>query len=793
VSSVASIILPVKTFKINPVYFGSAIFVLVLTSFFVFGCAQGVNDPDPSLQPRVISYSPTNEATNVVLNSMISAQFSTTLDASTISPNTFVVSSAGEKVGGDRVYFPIEKTIVFTPSQELAANTVFDVAVTSGLKSNRGMSAFYYTWHFSTGASTGITPRVSAQYPASREVALTNAKLWARFNTDMSTNSINPQSFTLYGPAGKITSTITYEPNNAYYSLAPIGLTPATTYVATIFATVTSVLGVPLEANHSWIFYTSSVEMPSIDFYQTISSYTNETTAVVTGSAFAQALSNISSIEYRIDSADTWSSTRENISGTLFSQRYETFRLVVPGLSDGTHTIEARAVDSVGNVTALAEYAVDGFTIDTTPFRVIDWHPNTFESLAYPTYEVIRVTFNKSVMQNNNPIYSGAFTVCSSLAAVSGTIGGSGGLYSFYPSPKLQYGTTYFITVDATVVDEYGNYLDEPFRWTFNTTTEPALITWTQGNGTVLPAVYGHTMFASVDPSPVLKFFGGNINGSIPPLISGNPGSQYCSDANNGLSWHSYGTDQQMPGRQNYMVGFVRTDPQGFVTVGGRTTGGVTNDVWFSNYVEWSPVVIEPALPAPKIEYSTIDKSDINSDLLYMFGGSVEGQYTNEAWMYNTVSTPDSWPSLGLQTFPPRAGHTLTHSYAHSAYFIIGGKTGAVDGNEYSNQIWRTASLEVPSWTQVTPNGELFSARAFHTCVEYNDKLWVIGGMTTSGATNDVWASSDGGVNWIKAPIPDSFAPRSQHSAVAFNNGVIITGGLLSSGVGTNEAWYFTR
>jgi leucine-zipper-like transcriptional regulator 1 len=89
------------------------------------------------------------------------------------------------------------------------------------------------------------------------------------------------------------------------------------------------------------------------------------------------------------------------------------------------------------------------------------------------------------------------------------------------------------------------------------------------------------------------------------------------------------------------------------------------------------------------------------------------------------------------------------------------------------------------SWTQKTGSAA-FSARSAHTSVVFNNKIWVIGGNTVSGKTNEVWSSIDGNT-WILATLEAAFPPIHEHSSVVFNNKMWVIAGANPSF--TNEVW----
>ena len=93
--------------------------------------------------------------------------------------------------------------------------------------------------------------------------------------------------------------------------------------------------------------------------------------------------------------------------------------------------------------------------------------------------------------------------------------------------------------------------------------------------------------------------------------------------------------------------------------------------------------------------------------------------------------------------------------------------------------------------TQVTANSG-FEARASHSSVVFNNKMWVIGGNSCCGGRyNDVWSSSDG-TNWTVVTSNADFAARTAHASVVYDNKIWVIGGnsSYSSGSEFNDIWY---
>jgi hypothetical protein len=117
---------------------------------------QDSNNTDASLgTPRVISNLPASGAMNVPLNSSISATFSEAMNRSTLTMATFTVTTEIGSVAVSGTVVSTSTTVAFVPSAQLAANTNYIAAITTGARSASDIAlAAPHTWTFRTGTTT---------------------------------------------------------------------------------------------------------------------------------------------------------------------------------------------------------------------------------------------------------------------------------------------------------------------------------------------------------------------------------------------------------------------------------------------------------------------------------------------------------------------------------------------------------------------------------------------------------------------------------------------------------------
>ncbi len=112
-----------------------------------------------NMPPFVQSTDPANNATNVALNKVIEVIFSQPMNPTTINNSTFSIRAGSNTVAGTIVF--ANNRLLFTPSANLAANTVYTGTVTTGAKSISNISmASNFTWTFTTASSVSPTPNM---------------------------------------------------------------------------------------------------------------------------------------------------------------------------------------------------------------------------------------------------------------------------------------------------------------------------------------------------------------------------------------------------------------------------------------------------------------------------------------------------------------------------------------------------------------------------------------------------------------------------------------------------------
>ncbi len=122
----------------------------------ITGCNSAPKNPGGSTATTVPSVSSTNPVEGANGMAIITASFSEPMNASTITPTTFVVSGpGGTPVAGTVVYSADTDMARFTPSDALAPNTAYTATLTTGAQNAAGTAmAVDHAWTFTTFATS---------------------------------------------------------------------------------------------------------------------------------------------------------------------------------------------------------------------------------------------------------------------------------------------------------------------------------------------------------------------------------------------------------------------------------------------------------------------------------------------------------------------------------------------------------------------------------------------------------------------------------------------------------------
>jgi hypothetical protein len=432
-----------------------------LLTVFVIGCGQ-----ETVTVPSVVSTVPANGATNVAVNTPISATFSMAMSATTITTATFTVTGPGGAVAGAVSYSGM--TATFAPSAALAYETVYTATITTGATDLGGTPILgNYVWTFTTIAPT---PVVVSTIPTNGAVNVSVSQMIsATFNEAMNSATISGSTFTVNGPGGAVAGTVAYSGVTATFT-ATAALSYSTVYTATITTGAENLTGAPLAANYVWTFTTITppplviATIPvngatGVPVTQVITAVFNEamncaslaspaTTFVLTGPGSTAVAGTVGCV----GAAATFTPTTNLAVNTIY-----------------TATITTGAQDLAGTPLA-GNYVWTFRTVPGSAPPVVIFTIPTNGATGVPINQSVSATFSEAM--NPSTISDTTFTLTGpGDVAVTGVVTyvPAGSVATFTPGASLALSTTYTATITTGATNLAGTALASNYTWSFTT------------------------------------------------------------------------------------------------------------------------------------------------------------------------------------------------------------------------------------------------------------------------------------------------------------------------------------
>ena len=179
--------------------------------------------------PTVSVRTPASGATGVPVGSVVTATFSETVQATTIS---FVLKNGSNTVSSTVTYDPTSNTVTLDPAANLAPSTTYTVTL-SGAQDLSGNTMTSTSWSFTTATADTTAPTVTAPSPANGAIGVQLTSLvTATFSEDVQASTIN---FVLKTGSTTVPATMLYDASSRIVTLDPAAnLNPATIYTVTL-------------------------------------------------------------------------------------------------------------------------------------------------------------------------------------------------------------------------------------------------------------------------------------------------------------------------------------------------------------------------------------------------------------------------------------------------------------------------------------------------------------------------------------------------------------------------------
>ncbi|MFA7418080.1 MAG: Ig-like domain-containing protein [Melioribacteraceae bacterium] len=420
--------------------------------------------------PTISSTDPINSEINVPLNQQIAATFSKTMNASTITASTYTLMQGTTPISGFISYSGT--TAIFSPSSNLAPNTVYTATITSGAKDLAGNAlANNYVWTFTSGAAVIITPpTVTSTDPLNAAIGVAlNQKIAATFSKTMNASTLQTSTFTLKKGATSVSGFVNYTGTTATFAPAN-NLESNSLYTATITTGAKDLAGNAIANDYVWTFSTgeATVVIPPV---VTSTDPANLAVGVPLNQKIAATFSktmNASTI-----TTATYTVMQGSSVVTGFVSYSGTTALFTPSsnLTPNTlykATITSEAKDLAGN--ALVNNYVWTFTsgaaVVITPPTINSTDPLNL-AVGVALDKKVSATFSKSM--NPSTIHTSTYKLMQGTTIVNGFVSYSGTTAVFSPSSNLAPNTLYTATITTGAKDLAGNALANDYVWTFTT------------------------------------------------------------------------------------------------------------------------------------------------------------------------------------------------------------------------------------------------------------------------------------------------------------------------------------
>jgi hypothetical protein len=436
---------------------------------FIAGCGQ-----ETVTIPGVVSVTPAQGATGVVINTTVTATFSMAMNPASITTGTFTVTGpGGTAVAGAVTYSG--STATFTPSAVLAYGTTYTATITTGASAPGGAALLGPSvWSFTT-----ITPppAVVSTIPANGAANVPIGQvLSATFSEAMNPATISATTFTLTVTGGAaVTGTFSYSGVVATFTPSA-SLANSTNYTATITTGATSVAGTPLAANYVWKF-TTITPPPVVIATVPVNTATGVPIIQVLSATFNEAMNCAAfpAAAFTVVAAPG----AIPVPGTIgCSGAVATF---TPAANLAFNTVYTATIgtgaQSLAGTPLASNYVWTFRTIPApTPPTVIATVPVNGATVV-PTNQALIATFSSAMSPAT--INTTTFTLTATGgASVTGVVTyvAAGSVATFTPNASLAPTTQYTATITTGAMDLAGTALASNYVWTFTTAALPTPI-----------------------------------------------------------------------------------------------------------------------------------------------------------------------------------------------------------------------------------------------------------------------------------------------------------------------------
>lgn len=309
----------------------------------------------------------------------------------------------------------------------------------------------------------------------------------------------------------------------------------------------------------------------------------------------------------------------------------------------------------------------------------------------------------------------------------------------------------------------------------------PTLLTWKEA--TTAAAWSPRDSHAAVVFQNKIWLMGG-LNGNdylIRPEVVEYGKAPHFSDvwvSEDGINWNLV-TEKALWGKRRSMQAVVFQDKIWLIP-GWGPWSGLKNDIWNSeDGIHWNLINSNPIFPAREGHRLVVFQ-----DKLWLIGGV---DYDKRK-TYNDVWYSDdgvNWiEATSAAPWSSRWDHGL--AVFKDKLWLIGGMD--LEDNVFGD-VW--VSENGKDWSLVTDNPP-WPKRQGHEVVVFQNRIWIIGRFnekSQGGGNNDVWFSEDG-INWKSTKTDPAWLGREDQAVVVFQDKIWVLGGMTIDWTWENDVWY---
>jgi flagellar basal body rod protein FlgC len=433
-----------------------------------------------TIPPKITSVDPADAATNVATNKDITANFSESMDPSTINNTTFTVKELGGALIDGSVSYD-GTTATFNSASLLKNSTTYVANITVGVKDLAGNAmSLAKNWSFVTGAAPDtVAPTVTSTDPlfSATDVA-PSATISASFSESMNSATITNVSFTVKKQGGAlIDGMVTYDSTSKAATFKPAALLVVSTiYEAEIAATVEDQAGNAMESAKTWSFTTADVADLTAPTVTSTRPANNETDVPTNTSVNAVFSENMDSATITNTTFTLSGPSGALVDGTVsYVGTTATFEPSTSLSNSVVYTarINTGVKDLAGN--AMAAVKTWSFTTGSAPDAIAPTVTSVDPADAATSVATSKIiTANFSENMDPSTLTTTTFMLQElGGALIDGTVSYADTTASFDPTNLLKNSTTYVANITVGVKDLSGNAMTAAKSWSFETGAAP--------------------------------------------------------------------------------------------------------------------------------------------------------------------------------------------------------------------------------------------------------------------------------------------------------------------------------